>query len=199
MTKKDKTTPLQAARAYAAEHPEFEGRIEVTVLRPKGRGGWGVMKQSVTAWARDGQAALARRVRIYDEQTRRKVWGPWNGHCSVCGRVYLLPALDYVYRADERAGQPLGPEDVEERERFVRQWGSYLPTLKEQGKGEPVYAQLCSINNVCATCAQALGMSASTRWPRARETNEIECRPTGFAPKPAPPVVYIDLTKRETE
>lgn len=190
MTKKDAITPLQAARAYAEAHPEFEGKIEVDVLRPKGKGGWGVMRQTVTAWAREGKAVLSRRERL-----DVLIW-THNGHCAACGRVYLEPALATVYRADERAGQPLGPENADEGDRFRRQWGANLSFL-EESRREPVYAKYCSLYNVCVTCAAALGMELAPRvsWDR-RESNEIVCEPAGFVPKPAPAVVRIDLTKK---
>lgn len=192
MTKKTNTTPLQVARQYAAAHPEFEGKIEVNVMRPKGKGGWGVMRQTVTAWAREGKAVLSRRERL-----DVLIWAH-NGHCAACGRVYLEPALATVYRADERAGQPLGPENADEADRFRRQWGAILSSL-EESRREPVYAKYCSLYNVCVTCAAAVGMELAPRvsWDRGG-VNEIVCEPRRFASKPAPPVVTIDLTKSET-
>ena len=190
MTKKDKVTPLQAARAYAAEHPEFEGAIDVTVLRPKGRGGWGTTKNTARVWAREGKAALSKHPR-----RSFSIW-MWNGHCQACGRVHLEPVLGQVYRDDERAGQPLGPENADKRDYFERQWAHYWNTWGE-ARREPVYAPRCSIYGVCAACATSLGMEDEARWPRALEVNELECAPAGFVAKPEPPVVVIDLTKRE--
>lgn len=191
MTKKtNATTPLQAARAYAEAHPEFEGKIEVDVLRPKGKGGWGVMRQAVTAWVAGGKAVLSKSQRL-----DLLIWVR-NGHCAACGRVWLEPALATVYRADERAGQPLGLENADERDWFRRQWGANLSFL-EESKREPVYAPYCRLSDVCVTCAAALGMELEPRapWDR-RESNEIVCEPAGFVPKPAPAVVRIDLTKK---
>ena len=190
MTKNDKTTPLQAGRAYAAEHPEFEGRIEVTVVRPKGRGGWGVTRNTSTAWARDGQAVLSKHC-------GHPIYPSWNGHCVACGRIFLTPALAAVWRNDERAGQPLGPENAKERGEHERQWANYYRTFKGTAP-EPVYAPRCTLYGVCIECRVALGMESERdegRRLRSLETNEIVCPPAGFVPKPAPPVVVIDLTK----
>lgn len=189
MTKKDKVTPLQAARAYAAEHPEYEGKIEVVVLRPKGRGGWGVTRNTSTAWARDGQVSLSKHC-------GHPIYPSWNGHCVACGRIFLKPELTAVWRNDERAGQPLGPENDKERGEYERQWaGFYRETAPE-----PVYAPRCTLYGVCIQCRVALSMEPERdegRRLRSLETNEIECRPAGFVPPPAPPVVVIDLTKSQ--
>ena len=185
MTKRDSTTPLQAARQYAEAHPEFEGRVEVTVLRPKGRGGWGVTRTTTTAWARDGKAAVSRSLRVGNVEA----WS-WNGQCVACGRVHLEPVLARVYRYDERVGRPLGPENAAKRDEFERGRAWY-----EKERGEPVYAPRCSIYGVCPTCAEALWMAPPASWPGALGRNEVECAPAGFVPKPAPPMVEIDLSR----
>lgn len=185
MTRKDKVTPLQAARQYAAEHPEFEGAIDVTVLRPKGRDGWGVARNTVRAWARDGRAAL--------RTSARKVY-EWNGYCRTCGRVYLEPVIGTAYRDDERAGQPLGPEDDDERERFAHAWLRYESTFGKSW-GEPVYAQRCEVLDICADCMTSLGMTREDPHYRPLARNEIVCKPAGFVARPEPPVVVIDLTR----
>ena len=185
MTTKDTVTPLAAARAFAAEHPDFEGRINVKVLRPSGRGGWkGFARHTVTAWVRDGQAALRKELR----EGNVEAW-PWNGHCVACGRIHLEPVLRRGHPNGERVGQPLGPENAAERAEFERRMAYF-----GKGAGEPVYAPRCTLHGVCPACAEALWMAPLTSWKGAGRDDEIECPPAGFVLKPAPPVVEIDLT-----
>lgn len=97
-----------------------------------------------------------------------------------------------VWRNDERAGQPLGPENDKERGKYER-WAA-------ETKLEPVYAPRCTLYGVCIQCRVALGMEPEHdegRRRRSLEANEIECWPAGFVPPPAPPVVAPDLTKSQ--
>lgn len=185
----NRMTPLQAARAYAAEHPEFEGKIKVTVIRPKGRGGWGTMKQTVTAYARGGQAALSK-------HRGHPIYPSRNGQCQACGRVFLTTWLTKAWRDDERAGQSLGLDNEHERGEYERQWAKHYSVYGDT-LPEPVYAPRCVIYSVCIDCRVALGMEPERdegRSVRQREFNEIVCPPAGFTPKPSSSVVEIDLT-----
>lgn len=189
---KDKVTPLQAARTWLAAHPEYEGAIDVTVWRPKGRGGWGRTRQTYRVWASGGRSALSKRQRL-DQPT-----SVWNGHCVVCGRVYLAPVIALVYRDDERAGQPLGPENDVQRVDYTRRWAGYMNTYHGPARADAVYAPRCSIYGACRDCAERLGMELEARWGRALEPNEIECEPAGFVPATCR-VVEIDLTRENEE
>lgn len=174
---KDKMTPLQAARRYAAEHPEFEGEVDVTTLRPKGRGGrLGLTRQTNRVWVAGGRAAL-----------HKSLWNTdaGNGYCRSCGRVYTDPVLVQAYRRDERAGQPLSDAD-----RAARAW-----TANEVC----VYDAWCGAREICPTCVAALGLEPMpepfTSFYKNGEPRPVICRPPEFvATAPRPQVVAIDLT-----
>jgi hypothetical protein len=182
MTKKDKNTPLQAGRAYAAEHPEFEGQLLVKTQRRK-TGRWGgAAHQYSGVWVAGGQAALVKSLHVK------------NGPCYACGRVCTDPVLDTAYRYDERAGQPLGEADLAHWKRYSSDDTLY------------VYDAVCRVRDVCPACVGLLGLGP---LPQKRQVERpttdrhvlyCTCEPAGFvASDRRPPVVYIDLTKRETE
>lgn len=81
-----KGTPLQAARAYAAEHPEWEGEL-VVKSRRKSRAGR--TEQYNRAWVRDGRAALIQTTWI---------GGRINGQCVACGHVFPEAVLGEALR-----------------------------------------------------------------------------------------------------
>ena len=180
MTKKTNTTPLQAARQYAAAHPEFEGEVRVTMWRPRGRGGRrGYTRQTSRVWVTGGRAALI-----------KSLWRK-NGPCQACGQIVLEPLLVDAYRRDERAGQPLSPAD-----RAAHSWVYPADT-------PCVYADWCGVPGACPTCIESLGLETIPepfqRWERD-EPRPIICAPAEFvAPNLRLPVVSIDLTKSETD
>lgn len=184
MTKNNAITPLQAARAYAAEHPDFEGEVRVTTMRERagGRWGWkstGRTQYTARVWVADGRAALVKSLHAK------------NGPCRACGRIVLEPVLRDVYRLDERAGQPLVGADLDRWKRHSSDNRHY------------VYDFLCRVRGVCPACAEALGLGP---YPNERRFDwspnhggwKCMCEPAGFAASDRkPPVVTIDLTKSE--
>lgn len=185
MTKKNATTPLQAARAYAEAHPEFEGEVRVITTRARAGGCWGYKSTDRTqhthrAWVVGGRAALI------------KILRGTNGPCRACGRIVLEPVLRDAYRLDERAGQPLVGADLD-------QWKQYSSDNRHY-----VYDFLCRVCDVCPACVEALGLGPYPKerrldWPPSHDGWKCMCQPAGFvASDRRPAVVTIDLTKSET-
>lgn len=175
MTTKDKITPLQAARQYAAEHPGFEGEVNVIALRWRNHQR-GEQPQTSRVWVAGGRAALIKSLHAK------------NGPCRACGRVILDPVLVNAYRRDERAGQPLGEADLAHWKRYSSDDTQY------------VYDYLCYVRDVCPACEEALGLGPYPKerpndWPPEGSAFKCMCEPAGFvASDRRPPVVEIDLT-----
>lgn len=181
---KSKVTPLQAARAWAAEHPDFEGEVRVTTTRTRAGGRWGwrsstPTQQTSRVWVAGGRAAL-------NKSLRGK-----NGPCYACGQIVLEPVLRDAYRRDERAGQPIGAADRAATNEWV--YPADTPCF---------YADWCGVREICPTCIESLGLEAILKpfqnWKHG-EPRPIICEPAEFvAPNRKPLVVHIDLTKSET-
>ena len=175
MTKKDKLTPLQAARQYAEAHPDFEGEVNVISLRSKSRRR-GQTRQINRVWVTGGRAALI------------KILGGKNGPCRACGRIVLDPVLINAYRRDERAGQPLGETDLARWKQFSSDTTQY------------VYDHVCCVHDVCPACVESLGLGPYLKQPlpdwRQGSGFKCVCEPTGFvAYDRRPPMVEIDLSR----
>ena len=172
---KDKLTPLQAARQYAAEYPDFEGEVNVISLRSKSRRR-GHTQQTSRVWVAGGRAALIKSLRGK------------NGPCRACGRIVLDPVLVDAFRRDERAGQPLGETDLARWKQFSSDTTQY------------VYDHVCCVHDVCPACVESLGLGPYLKQPlpdwRQGSGFKCVCEPAGFvAYDRRPPMVEIDLSR----
>lgn len=101
------TTPGQAAKYWAREHPEAEGILTVKATTPAGRGGWKLKTKRTRFYIQDGRArGMGRRKNPedYDDSWDRYLQ---NGRCYHCGRLFLEHVLRTRYVLNPNAGQPV--------------------------------------------------------------------------------------------
>ncbi len=110
------TTPAAWAKAWARQHPDYTGPLELVTITRKGKGGWGTTRRANVFYVQGGQAA-ARRVKRQGLGQLPGQYFPehayWlNGDCAVCGDWYLWPALTQALDTDGRALQRVCPKCI---------------------------------------------------------------------------------------